>query len=197
MSPYPPEVEIQMQRFSQSLSEKDSRRYAAIEALKLGYGGISYLSQLFGCNYRTITFGMFELTDEESMNRDSIRRSGGGRKSAFETIEGLDEEFLKVIAQHTAGSPMDEGVKWTYLTRHQIAELMQQNGIEVSVTVVDQLLEKHNFHKRKAVKTKAPGESTHRNEQFENTSRLVEEYQAAGYPVISMDTKKRVNRSTI
>jgi hypothetical protein len=191
MSPYPPEIETQMQRFYQSLSEKDSRRYAAIEALKLGYGGISYLSRLFGCNYRTIIFGMEELTDEESMSLDSIRRSGGGRKSAFETIEGLDEEFLKVIAQHTAGSPMDEGVKWTYLTGHQIAELMQQNGIEVSVTVVDQLLEKHNFHKRKAVKTKAPGESAHRNEQFENIERLVEEYQAAGYPVISMDTKKK------
>ena len=86
---------------------------------------------------------------------------------------------------------MDEGVKWTYLTRHQIAELMQQNGIEVSVTVVDQLLEKHNFHKRKAVKTKATGKSTHRNGQFENIERLVEEYQAAGYPVISMDTKKK------
>jgi hypothetical protein len=191
MNPYPPEVEIQMQRFYQSLSEKDSRRYAAIEVLKLGYGGISYLSQLFGGNYRTITFGMFELTDEESMNRDSIRRRGGGRKSAFETIEGLDEEFLKVIAQHTAGSPMEEGVKWTYLTRHQIAELMQQNGIEVSVTVVDQLLEKHNFHKRKAVKTLATGETSHRNEQFENIERLVEQYQAEGYPVISMDTKKK------
>jgi predicted ArsR family transcriptional regulator len=197
MKPYSPEIETQMQKFYQSLSEKDSRRYAAIEALKLGYGGISYLSKLLGCNYRTITFGMEELTDEEAMSLDSIRRSGGGRKSAFETIEGLDEVFLKVIAQHTAGSPMDEGVKWTYLTRHQIAELMQHNGIEVSVTVVDQLLEKYNFRKRKAVKTKATGESAHRNEQFENIERLVEKYQVAGYPVISMDTKKRVNRPTI
>jgi hypothetical protein len=197
MKPYSPEIETQMQKFYQSLSEKDSRRYAAIEALKLGYGGISYLSKLLGCNYRTITFGMEELTDEEAMSLDSIRRSGGGRKSAFETIEGLDEVFLKVIAQHTAGSPMDEGVKWTYLTRHQIAELMQHNGIEVSVTVVDQLLEKNNFRKRKAVKTKATGESAHRNEQFENIERLVEKYQVAGYPVISMDTKKRVNRPTI
>ena len=94
MKPYSPEIETQMQKFYQSLSEKDSRRYAAIEALKLGYGGISYLSKLLGCNYRTITFGMEELTDEEAMSLDSIRRSGGGRKSAFETIEGLDEVFF-------------------------------------------------------------------------------------------------------
>jgi Rhodopirellula transposase DDE domain len=63
----------------------------------------------------------------------------------------------------------------------------------VSVTVVDQLLEKHNFRKRKAVKTMATGESEDRNQQFENIERLIEEYQTAGYPVISMDTKKRTD----
>ncbi len=54
MNPYPSEVEQQMQRLYHSLSEKDRRRYAAIEALKLGWGGITYISQLFGCDYYTI-----------------------------------------------------------------------------------------------------------------------------------------------
>jgi hypothetical protein len=35
MQRYPVEVEQHMQRFYHSLSEKDRRRYAAIEALKL------------------------------------------------------------------------------------------------------------------------------------------------------------------
>ncbi|NJK53099.1 MAG: hypothetical protein HC936_10315 [Leptolyngbyaceae cyanobacterium SU_3_3] len=39
MQPYPAQIEAQMQRCYQSLSEKDRRRYAAIEAVKLGYGG--------------------------------------------------------------------------------------------------------------------------------------------------------------
>lgn len=65
--------------------------------------------------------------------------------SAFESIEGLDEAFLSVIAQHTAGSPMDETVKWTNLTRQEIAQFLQAEGIEVSVTVVDQLLAKHHY----------------------------------------------------
>jgi protein-disulfide isomerase-like protein with CxxC motif len=191
MQPYPVEIEQQMQRYYESLSEKDRRRYAAIEAVKLGYGGISYISRLLGCHYRTITLGMDELHDEAAMNLEGIRRSGGGRKSAFETIEGLDEAFLKVLRQHTAGSPTDETIKWTHLTRQEIAELLKQEGIEVSVTVVDQLLEKHKFRKRKAMKSKATGASEHRNEQFENIAQLIEEYQAAGYPVISMDTKKK------
>ena len=42
------------------------------------------------------------------MKRKGIRRRGGGRKSALEKIPGLDEAFCRVIAEYTAGSPMDE-----------------------------------------------------------------------------------------
>ncbi|WP_322505468.1 ISAzo13-like element transposase-related protein [Chroococcidiopsis cubana] len=73
---------------------------------------------------------------------------------------------------------MDETVKWTNLKRHEIAALLKGEGIDVSVTVVDQLLEKHKFRKRKAVKTLATGESEHRNEQFEMIERLKQAYQA-------------------
>lgn len=106
-----------MQRFYCSLSEKDRRRYGAIEALKLGWGGMSYISQLFGCDDETIRFGITESNEDEALRMSRIRRSGKGGKSAFETIKGLDEVFLQVIAQHTAGSPSDEKLKWTNLTR--------------------------------------------------------------------------------
>jgi hypothetical protein len=191
METYAPEVERQMQWYYQSLSEKDRRRYAAIEARKLGYGGISYISKLLGCNYRTIAKGIEELNDESVMSSSRIRRSGGGRKQALATIEGINEAFMLVIGSHTAGSPMDEKVKWTNLTRQQIADYLKGEGINVSVTVVDQLLEKHKFRKRKAVKTLATGSSEQRNEQFENIEHLKEEYFAAGNPVISMDSKKK------
>lgn len=153
-----------MQRLYHSLSEKDRRRYAAIEALKLGWGGITYISQLFGCDYYTIRFGMEELDSEAGMSMSEIRRSGGGRKSAFETIEGLDAAFLKVIAQHTAGSPTEEQVKWTNLTRQEIAELLKGEGINVSVTVVDQLLEKYHYRKRQAQKRLTTGSHPQRHE---------------------------------
>jgi hypothetical protein len=194
MKCYPAEIEIQMQRYYQSLSEKDRRRYAAIEAVKLGYGGLAYMSRLFGCHYETLQLGLSELQElqnEAVLNDKRIRQGGGGRKSAFETIAGLDAAFLRVIEQHTAGSPMSEAVKWTHLTQRQISELLQQHeGIRVSVTVVDQLLEKHQFRKRKAVKTLSTGESEQRNEQFETITTLKQTYQAAGNPVMSMDTKK-------
>ena len=190
MQPYPAEVEQRMQRFYNSLSEKDRRRYAAIEALKLRWGGITYISQLFECDDKPIRFGMRELEEDKALSMGEIRRAGGGRKSAFETIEGLDEAFLRVIAQHTAGSPMNETVKWTNLTRQEIAQLLQAERIEVSVTVVDQLLAKHHYRKRKAQKRLPTGSHPQRNEQFENIKRLTTAYQAVSNPVLSMDTKK-------
>ena len=191
VTPYPEEIELRMQRYHQSLSEKDRRRYAAIEALKLGHGGISYISGVLSCDYKTIKLGMRELDDEEALNNPGIRRSGGGRKSSFEVIANLDETFLRVIGPYTAGSPMDEHIKWTNLNRPEIAKLLSEAGVRVSVTVVDQLLAKHNYRRRQLRKSGKTGEHPQRNEQFENIQRLRAEYEAAGNPVISMDTKKR------
>jgi Rhodopirellula transposase DDE domain len=190
MQPYPAEVEQQMERFYQSLSEKDRRRYAAVEALKLGRGGLSYISQVLGCDDEAMQLGKQELQDEARLHQRGIRRPGGGRKSAFETHPRLDEVFLSVIAQHTAGSPMSETIKWTHLTRQEIAQLMHSEGIAVSVTVVDQLLEKHNYRKRKAQKQLATGRHPQRNDQFENIEAIRSRYETAGNPVLSMDTKK-------
>ena len=192
MERYSPKLEQQMQRYYQSLSEKDRRRYAAIEALKLGHGGMSYITNLFGCHAKPVRRGIAELQDEQAMSNERIRQPGGGRKRALDTIDGLSEAFLRVIERHTAGSPMDESIKWTHLSRQQIADLLlEQEGLSVSVTVVDQLLEQHDFRRRKAQKTLATGEHPQRNEQFEKIEQLVEDYQQAGNPVMSMDTKKR------
>lgn len=190
-TPHPVAIEQQMQRYYTSLSEKDRRRYAAIEAVKLGHGGISYIGRVLNCDYRTIKAGMQELSDETALTEARIRQPGGGRKAALDTIEGLDEAFLRVIADHTAGSPMDDTMKWTHLTRAKIAQLLQrQEGITVSVTVIDQLLAKHHYRRRQAQKTRATGSHPQRNEQFENIDRLKQQYQAVGNPVLSMDTKK-------
>ncbi|XKI46499.1 hypothetical protein R6H26_04420 [Altericista sp. CCNU0014] len=191
MNPYPFAIEQQMQRLYKSLNQKDRRRYGAIEAAKLGWGGISYISALFGCDYYTIRLGLSELDDLVAMNQAGIRAKGGGRKSAFETVEGLDEVFIEGLEAHTAGSPMDEGQKWTNLKRQEIAQLIEVDGKAISVTLVDQLLKKHHYRKRKAQKRLSTGETAHRNEQFENIRNLRKTYQDSGHPVLSMDTKKK------
>jgi hypothetical protein len=59
---------------------------------------------------------------------------------------------------------MNETLRRTHLKPDEIARLLGHEGIEVSVTVVDQLLKKHNFPKSKAVKTLVTGETQHRNQ---------------------------------
>jgi hypothetical protein len=191
MNPYSSDIEQQMLRLYKSLNEKDRRRYGAIEAAKLGWGGISYISALFGCDYYTIRLGLSELDDVVAMNQEGIRVKGGGRKSSFETVEGLDKVFIEVLEEHTAGSPMDEGQKWTNLNRQEIAQLIEVDGKAISVTLVDQLLKKHDYRKRKAQKRLSTGETAHRNEQFENIGTLRKTYQDACNPVLSMDSKKK------
>lgn len=61
MTDYSKEIENMMYAYYLSLSEKDGRRYAAIEAAKLGHGGISYVADLFGCCRQTIATGVEEL----------------------------------------------------------------------------------------------------------------------------------------
>ena len=80
MTLYPEVIEHQMQRFYQSLTEKEQRRYAALEALKLGRGGKTYIRDLLGCDYKTQARGLRDLQDEETMRCPGIRQKGGGRK---------------------------------------------------------------------------------------------------------------------
>lgn len=86
---------------------------------------------------------------------------------------------------------MNAAVKWTNLSRRQIARRMKEMGTPVSRRIVSQLLHRHGYRRRKAVKNKALGQHPDRNAQFENIARLQKEYLAAGLPVLSIDTKKK------
>jgi hypothetical protein len=109
------------------------------------------------------------------------------------TIEpAIEANFLEVLEDHTAGDPMRADVKWTNLSRRQIAKKLGELGTPVSRDVVSQLLRKHRYRRRKAQKKKTMGpRHPDRNAQFENIARLKQEYLEAGWPVISVDTKKK------
>ena len=78
---YPPDVAAQVQGFYATLSEKDRRRYAAVEARRLGHGGIDYVAEVLGCSRRTIERGLNELDElPHDPAAGRVRRPGGGRK---------------------------------------------------------------------------------------------------------------------
>jgi hypothetical protein len=195
MEPYPPEVEEGMRRFYYSLNEKDRRRFAGWEALRSGPGGRSYIAQVLGCSRNTVSKGAREVSGLPTCEVEQrIRAKGGGGKRYSVTWGSvLDEKFLTVLRDHTAGDPMDETVRWTNLTPGEIVKaLWTEHDITVSKFVVVQLLKKHHYRRRKAQKkTSLKREIKNRNEQFENIARLKAEFKAAGNPIVSMDTKKK------
>ncbi len=54
MDAYAPEIERVMTRLFDSLGKQDRRRYAAVEATKLGHGGVEYVARLLECDPKTI-----------------------------------------------------------------------------------------------------------------------------------------------
>lgn len=154
LEPYAQEIETQMQELYRRLPERNRRLYAGIEALKLPYGGNSYIADLFGCSRDTIQHGIKELREEETLSQNRNRKSGGGRKAVLEKHPDINGVFLDLLKGHTAGDPMDEKIKWTDLTRAEISTLLGEKGFKVSRNIVRKLLKKHGYVKRKALKKK-------------------------------------------
>lgn len=73
---YPDNVEQAMRFTFASLNERQRRLYAAAEALKLGRGGVTYVSSLFDCDRKTIHRGLRELNQPSSWPPDQARKKG-------------------------------------------------------------------------------------------------------------------------
>ena len=76
---YAKEIESTMSKFFETLSEKNRRHYAALEAMKLGNGGQQYICEILGCDPGAIRKGTVELQEEISSD-ERIRQPGGGKK---------------------------------------------------------------------------------------------------------------------
>jgi hypothetical protein len=76
MSPYPSAVEDAMRSFCTSLREKDRRRYAAVEATKLGRGGLAYIARLLRLDVKTVRRGLQDLQQPTAVPADRCRKKG-------------------------------------------------------------------------------------------------------------------------
>ncbi len=70
------ETEERMREFFESLNERDRRRYAGLEASKLGHGGITYISEVLGCDRKTVCKGIDEILDPVELEPGRIRKKG-------------------------------------------------------------------------------------------------------------------------
>ena len=83
--PYSVEVEKAMQVMFRSLRENDRRRYAAIEASKLGHGGTDYMAALLDCDPKTIRRGQADLDHLQALPPNAVGPSQRVRKKGAAT----------------------------------------------------------------------------------------------------------------
>jgi hypothetical protein len=73
MTRYSPEIERHMRNYYETLSESDRRRYAGVEALKLGRGGTTYIAEVLGCSLHTVRKGRSEIAQ---LGQESEKKEG-------------------------------------------------------------------------------------------------------------------------
>src|SRR2546428_1827948 len=104
---YPPAIEQLLRQYYQSLSEKDRRRFAAVEAIKLGHGGIRYIANVLGCDPHTVKAGMRELKQLPADPAEHrVRKSGGGRKKTEAKHPDVIQQGQNALQDRTSGEPM-------------------------------------------------------------------------------------------
>jgi Rhodopirellula transposase DDE domain len=192
-----------MRLYCRSLPEDHRRRYAAIEALKIGYGGVAYVARVLGMSRRTIYSGIREL---EQMGHDDpphprrpsgdarrTRRPGGGRPPLNERQPVLDEALTEVLDAHSAGSPTDARVRWTDLKPRQLGRELAALGVTISHNTAAKLLDDAGFRRRALRKELITGrvDPQARDQQFRYIAELRRQARERGLPVLSIDTKKK------
>jgi hypothetical protein len=120
-----------------------------------------------------------------------IRFPGAGRPRTEATEPELQKAFDSTIDSHTAGCPVDAS-RWTYLNTNEIKNILIEKGFSVGARVVKRLLNTANLGQRMMSKVVTMKENIDgRNEQFEKIAEYKNEYLTKGYPVLSIDAKKK------
>jgi hypothetical protein len=178
------------------MDERMRRRWAASEALALGWGGITLVAQATGLSPVTIRQGIAELklpaTTEldDAKGNQRIRRKGGGRKSLTQADRTLRKDLEELVDPATRGDPRSP-LLWTCKSTRNLAEALADKGHRVSHQTVARLLQDLNYSLQVNHKTKEGKGHPDRDAQFKFIAQRVRSFQRRGQPVVSVDTKKK------
>ena len=171
------------------LNERTRRLFAAVEARTAGYGGIAAASQATGIARSTIGRGLKDLDDPASLS-GAVRRPGSGRPALTETDATLLEDLGQLLEPATKGDPM-RPLRWVSKSHAKLAAALCAMGHQVSKSTIPKLLEALQYCRQVNRKTLESVRNPDRDAQFEHINSATIAMQAAGKPVISIDTKKK------
>jgi hypothetical protein len=173
------------------LNERQRRLMLATEARLLGNGGVRAAARIAGVSETTVRKGVDELeAGEQPLIEGRVRRPGGGRRSVAELDPGLLPALLALVEPDERGDPMSP-LRWTTKSLRSLAGELTRQGHPVSAMTVGNLLKDNGFSLQAQAKVLEGEQHPDRDVQFRYINEQVKQQQAAGEPVISVDTKKK------
>ena len=171
------------------LDERGRRLFCAAEARTAGDGGVTVVARATGVARSTINRGLKDLQARDPAP-SKVRRSGGGRPALTQTDPTLLEDLRALLESTTLGDPM-RPLFWVSKSHAKLAQALRERGHRVSASRIPQWLDRLGYRRQVNRKSLEGGHHVDRNAQFEHINTQVEAFQAAGDPVISVDTKKK------
>jgi hypothetical protein len=98
--------------------------------------------------------------------------------------------LTRLLGDATAGDP-STGLLWTHRSLRKLAQALRRHGLPVGKSTVARLLDQAGFSLRTNRKRRAEVTDPDRDRQFRYLVRLRKFYLNRGWPVISVDTKKK------
>ena len=170
------------------MDERTRRLWAATEAKALGHGGPTLVARATGIARSTLHFGLREL--EHDIAHPGVRRPGGGRKALIEHDPMLVTALEALVEPTSRGDPQSP-LRWTCKSVRQLAAELRRQGHTVGRQTVAHLLAGLGYSLQANRKTKEGSSHPDRNAQFAYLNARVRVFQKRGYPVVSVDAKKK------
>jgi hypothetical protein len=171
------------------LDERQRRLVAAADAERLGYGGLAMVARASGLSRPTLYQALRDL-HADPLAPHRTRRPGGGRQRLTQHDPALLQALEALLDPATRGDPQSP-LCWTCKSTRQLAHALTAAGHPVSHTTVAGLLQDLEYSLQANAKTREGVQHPDRNAQFEYIYRTTKQYLAQGWPVISVDTKKK------
>jgi Rhodopirellula transposase DDE domain len=171
------------------LDERGRRLFVATEKVAAGYGGTAAVSRATGVAHSTIIRGAKDLLSEPAATK-RVRRKGGGRSALSQSNPAVLKDLRELVEPATMGDPM-RPLLWVSKSREKLASALRALNHAVSANTVGKMLLTLGYSRQVNRKTKEGRHHPDRDGQFQHINAQVLAVQAAGQPVISVDTKKK------
>jgi hypothetical protein len=175
------------------MDERTRRLWAATEAKALGHSGQTLVARATGMSRSTLHLGLRELERDAApalAPGPRVRRRGAGRKALTERDPTLVAALETLVEPTSRGDPQSP-LRWTCMSVRQLATELRRQGHTVERQTVAHLLAALGYSLQANRKTKEGTSHPDRNAQFAYINTRVRAFQKRGYPVVSVDTKKK------